>query len=610
VTGDPISAVPKLRAAPLLRPYRRPLALAVALAIAEVVVDLARPWPVKVAVDNVIGGEELTGWLSGLASWSPAAVAALAACAGVVLVALSGLIGYLCSYLSDATAERVGADLRQSLMDRLVVLSPRFHDRNRSGDLVSRVTGDVSRVQDALVALFATLVPEALALVGMLVVMLVLDMTLAAAALVVVPLLAIVVVRRRRRVRAAQRFARERDGLLANKSIDILRNVRAVQAFGQETSTTDAFRRRNVDATVAALDTVDLEARYAPLADIVLAAGSGFVLWLGVVRVTSGAITTGELLVFLSYLGSLYGPVRSLSRLATTLARGASSRERIAEVLFSVDTVIEDEDAAPARPLTRSLLLNGVSFAYDDGPRVLEELSMRISAGERVCIVGATGVGKTTLLNLLLRLHDPDRGSIAIDGVDIRRFTLSSLRDQVAYVPQDPWMLDGTLAENIAFGRAGTTADAVGRAAEAALVDEFAERLPDGLDTVIGEGGGFLSGGQRRRVAIARAIVRDSSLFLLDEPTSGLDASSAEKVMAAVDRAAEGRTVVIVTHQLTLALDCDRVVVLVNGRVVEDGAPLDLIANDHGAFARLSRASPRAVSPSDAPLAGATHGRR
>ena len=240
---------------------------------------------------------------------------------------------------------------------------------------------------------------------------------------------------------------------------------------------------------------------------------------------------------------------------------------------------------------------------------MLRDVSMRISAGERVCIVGATGVGKTTLLNLLLRLHDPDRGSIAIDGTDIRRLTLSTLREQIAYVPQDPWMLDGTIADNIAFGRTGTTPEAVHRAARAALVDEFAERLPDGLDTIIGEGGGFLSGGQQRRVAIARAIVRDASLFLLDEPTSGLDAKAAANVMAAVAGAAEGRTVVVVTHQLELALDCDRVIVLVDGQVVEDGAPVDLMADDNGAFAGLTQASPKEVPSTDASFAGTTYGR-
>lgn len=359
----------RLRSGPLLRPYRWPLALAIALAIADVAVGLALPWPVKVAVDNVIGGQELTGWLSGAADWSPSAVAAAAAAAGVVLVALSGLLDYLGTYLSDATAERVGADLRQSLMDRLVALSLRFHDRNRSGDLVSRVTGDVSRVQDAFVALLAVLVPELLTLAGMLAIMLFIDPALAVAALAVVPLLAIVVVRRRRLVRDAQRRARDFDGQLANKAVDIVRNVRAVQVFGQEHASTRDFRDRNIEATSAALDTVELEARYAPLADIVLAIGSGFVLWLGVVRVTDGHITTGDLLVFLSYLGSLYGPVRSLSRLATTLARGAASRDRIAEVLFSTESVIEAQDAMPAPRLERALVLDRLCFSYPGGGR-------------------------------------------------------------------------------------------------------------------------------------------------------------------------------------------------------------------------------------------------
>jgi ABC-type multidrug transport system fused ATPase/permease subunit len=578
----------RLRSGPLLRPYRRPLALAIALAMADVVVGLARPWPVKIAVDNVIGGHELTGWLAGAAAWTPASVAAAAAAAGVVLVALSGLLDYLSTYLSDATAERVGADLRQSLMDRLVGLSLRFHDRNRSGDLVSRVTGDVSRVQDALVALLAVLVPELLTLAGMLVIMLLLDSVLALAALAVVPLLAVVVVRRRRRVRDAQRRARDFDGQLANKAVDIVRNVRAVQVFGQERASTRDFRDRNIEATSAALDTVELEARYAPLADIVLATGSGFVLWLGVVRVTGGHITTGELLVFLSYLGSLYGPVRSLSRLATTLARGASSRDRIAEVLFSTEHVVEAHDAVVAPALTHALELDGLCFAYPGGASVLHDLSLRVEAGERLCIVGPTGVGKTTLLNLLLRLYDPDVGSISIDGVDIRRCTLTSLRERIAYVPQDPWLLDGTLAENIAFGQTGATEHEIRHAAHDAVVDEFVATFPQGYDTPVGESGVFLSGGQRRRIAIARAILRDADLILLDEPTSGLDPRAAARVMQAIDRAADGRTVIVVTHQLELALDSARVVVFEGGRIVEDGAPLDLIATDDGPFALLA----------------------
>jgi ABC-type multidrug transport system fused ATPase/permease subunit len=258
--------------------------------------------------------------------------------------------------------------------------------------------------------------------------------------------------------------------------------------------------------------------------------------------------------------------------------------------VFSGETVTEALDATEAPKLERSLLLDHVSFGYPGASPVLRDVCLRVQAGERVCIVGPTGVGKTTLLNLLLRLYDPDRGSIAIDGVDIRRCSLSSLRARITYVPQDPWLLDGTLAENIAFGRTGASDDDIRTAAREALVDEFVERLADGYDTPIGEAGVFLSGGQRRRIAIARAILRDADLLLLDEPTSGLDPHSAAGVMAAMHRAAVGRTVIVVTHQLDLAIESERVVVFENGHVVQDGAPVDLLTDEQGPFSRLWRA--------------------
>ncbi|HEV3013476.1 MAG TPA: ABC transporter ATP-binding protein, partial [Actinomycetota bacterium] len=569
-----------------LRPYRGSLSLASGLILVETLLDLARPWPLKLAVDNAIGGQPVGGPLGVLDQLGPAGLAAVAAGAGIGLVGVGALVGYLITYLTSATAERVGADLRESVFGRLLGLGLPFHDRHRSGDLVTRLTGDVARVEDSMVAWFTVLVPEVLTLAGMVVVVLAIDLTLGLAALAVVPPLALVVALRRRRIRVAQRASRDADAALASEATEVLRNVRVVQAFTREGEAGGQFSGRSRSAVGAALGAMDLEARWSPVADLLLTAGGGLVLWLGVTAVTSGRMTLGTLLVVLAYLSSLYGPIRALARLARTLARGAASRERILEVLDSGEVVPEAAEPLQAGPPRQGLALRGAWFAYAEGAPVLRHLDLQVAAGERVCVVGPTGAGKSTLLALLLRFYDPDAGAVELDGTDLRDLDLASLRRQLALVPQDPWMLDGTVADNVRFGRPDATREELEAAARATRVDELIERLPDGWETEIGEGGVRLSGGQRRRVALARAILRDASVLLLDEPTSGLDAASEQAVLDALDRAAEGRTVLSVSHRLSLAARADRVVVLDGGRVVEQGPPGELLAAG-GAYARL-----------------------
>jgi ATP-binding cassette subfamily B protein len=328
-----------------------------------------------------------------------------------------------------------------------------FHDRHRSGDLVTRLTGDVARVEDSMVAWFTVLVPEVLTLAGMVVVVLAVDLTLGLAALAVVPPLAVVVALRRRRIRAAQRRSRDAEAALAGEATEVLRNVRVVQAFTREQEAGARFTGRSRGAVRAAMAAMDLEARWSPVADLLLAAGGALVLWLGVTAVTGGRMTLGTLLVVLAYLSSLYGPIRALARLARTLARGAASRERILEVLDSAEVVPAAADPVQAAPPRRGLALRGVWFAYTEGAPVLRHLDLEVAAGERVCVVGPTGAGKSTLLALLQRFYDPEAGAIELDGVDLRDLELGSLRRQLALVPQDPWMLDGSIADNLAFGR-------------------------------------------------------------------------------------------------------------------------------------------------------------
>jgi ATP-binding cassette subfamily B protein len=605
-TPRPGAGAPSGRSRPrslpgFLRPYRGSLSLASGLILVETLLDLARPWPLKLAVDNAIGGRPLGGPLAMLDQLGPAGLAAVAAVAGIALVGVGALVGYLVTYLTAATAERVGADLREAVFGRMLGLALPFHDRHRSGDLVTRLTGDVARVEDSMVAWFTVLVPEVLTLAGMVVVVLAVDLTLGLAALAVAPPLAIVVALRRRRIRSAQRVSRDADAALAGEATEVLRNVRVVQAFTREGEAGARFSGRSRGAVRAALAAMDLEARWSPVADLLLAAGGALVLWLGVTAVTGGRMTLGTLLVVLAYLSSLYGPIRALARLARTLARGAASRERILEVLDSGEVVPEATDPVPAGRPRRGLALRGVWFAYTEGAPVLRHLDLEVAAGERVCVVGPTGAGKSTLLVLLQRFYDPDAGAVELDGVDLRDLELGSLRRQLALVPQDPWMLDGTIADNIGFGRSWGGSgrrtpprmvqeppqdEQLEAAAALAGLDEVIARLPEGWDTEIGEAGIRLSGGQRRRVALARAILRDASVLLLDEPTSGLDAASEQAVLDALDRAAEERTVLSVSHRLSLAARADRVVVLDGGRVVEQGPPGELLAAG-GAYARL-----------------------
>lgn len=556
-----------------------------ALTVVETALELARPWPLKLAVDNAIAHRRLDGWLAPLRGLSPAQLGAVAALSGVGLVGGSALVGYFITYLNGVASERVGADLRSAVHRRLLELSMRFHDGHRSGELVTRLVNDVYRIQDALVACVSTLVPELLTLVGMIVVMMVIDVTFSLIALAVVPPLAVVVAVRRRPIRLAQRLARDEEGRLAAQATEVMRNLRAVQAFGQEPQAQRRFDEQNLRAAQSSIRAMDLQARYSPLVDMVLALGTGFILWLGVVRVTSGHLTLGVLLVLLSYLTSLYGPIRSLSRLARTLAKAAASRERLSEVLVAGGVVSEPRNALRA-PQGHILRLEDVCFAYVPDIPVLHQVSLSVRTGESLCIVGPTGAGKSTILGLLLRFYDPDAGTIRLDGMNVCQLSLASLRERIALVPQDPWILDGTINDNILFGRPEATEEEVQEAARLALVDDFAGALPLGYCTPVGEGGVLLSGGQRRRIALARAVLRESSILLLDEPTSGLDTASEARVLEALGKVAVDRALVIVSHRLRLAAASDQVAVIEEGRVVEHGAPEDLLAAG-GPYARL-----------------------
>jgi len=557
------------------RPYLSALCTATALTVAEAAFDIARPWPLKIAVDNGLQHQPLTGWLAPLNGLSTLALAAVAAGAVVLLTGASTACSYLADMLVGVAAERIGADIRNTLMARLFTLPLRFHDSRRSPELVATITTDVQRTEDSLVVWFESVIPGVLELAGMLTILLIVDPVLAAVALTVTPGLALVAARRRRRVRQSHAAARTAQGQLAARAGDLLRNVRVVQAFDQNARAQHEFALANRKATQAEIEALAVEQRLAPIADLLLAVGTGVVLFVGVARVSADQVTLGTLLVVLSYVASLYGPVRSMTRLTSTLARGAASKARLVELLDMSEEHPQDAATRQAPRLEQSLAFRDVWFGYESAAPVLRGTSLTVAAGETVCVMGRSGVGKSTLLNLVLRLYDPDSGVIAIDGVDLRECSVSSVRRHIALVPQDPWLLDGTIRDNIAFGRPAVSDLEIRLAARAALVDGFVRVRPDGYESLVGEDEIRLSQGQRRRLAIARAIVRDTGLLLLDEPTSDLDVASASAVMEALSRASRGRTTLLVTHDPAVAALADRVVLLDAGRAANGHKPLD-----------------------------------
>jgi ATP-binding cassette subfamily B protein len=547
-------------AAPYLRPERGRLALSVGLATVEIGCRLLAPWPLALAIDNALGGRPLTGptqVLSGLGSTGLLVVAGVAM---LLLTTVSGLLDTFSSALAERAAERVGGAMRTAAFGHVLGLSLRWHDRMRTGEVVSRLTTDVGRVLDALVAIYTSLLPNALLLAGSLAVLIAVSPSLAFLGLLVLPALAWLTACQRRRVRAVELEAREASGRVSATATDLLRNVRAVQAFGRLDRALGMFARPNEHAVQARMGAVTTEARWAPVPDILLEIGAGIILVVGGLQVRQGTLTVGELLVVLRYLGNLESPVRSLVRLISVRAKAAVSADRLREVLESSESVPEPVTPHPAPAVHEGLRLESVRFSYSSERPVLADFDLSVAAGETVCLFGPSGAGKSTVLHLLLRLYDVDAGRVLIDGVDVRRISTVELRHQLAFVPQDPWLLDGTIADNIAFGSVTATRAQVLAAGRAAWVDEFALSLPEGYDTPLGESGVALSGGQRRRVALARAVVSTAPVVLLDEPTTSLDAESARQVVGAIRSATRDRTVLLVTHDPVLAAIADRTV--------------------------------------------------
>lgn len=579
-----------------VRPYlraQRKIAAGSGLAlIAATILRLAEPWPLKLVIDRVVAGSSRAS--SGLAlldALSPMAL--LGVCAVLVLasVALRALFEYMATVGFALTGSRVLGDLRHDLYCHLQRLSIAFHDRARNGDLTMRVVNDVSSMREAMVTALLPFATNVLILISMAGIMLVLDWRLALVALAPLPLMALATIRLGGRIQQVSREQRKREGSIAATTAEALGGIRLVQALSLEARMASTFAASNAGSLTGGVKAKRLSASLERATDLVAGLSTALTLWYGALLVLRGQLTAGDLVVFLTYLKNTFRPVRDFAKNSSRIAKATAAGERIADLLEEQPQIREADHAYRAPHLIGRIRFEGVDFAHPGGRAVLSGFTATIAPRELVALVGPSGAGKSTLASLLLRLHDPVAGSIAVDGHDLRDLTLSSLRGQIGVVLQDNLFLADTVRENIALARPAASQTEIEAAARLAGAHEFIAALPDGYDTVLAERGTSLSTGQRQRLALARAALRASPILLLDEPTNGLDPENEALVIAAIHRLARSATVILITHDMALAASANRVMVLNEGRVAEEGRAEDLLASG-GLFAAMHRNRP------------------
>jgi ABC-type multidrug transport system fused ATPase/permease subunit len=576
----------------LVRPYRVWLVVVFAAMLVETAMSLAGPWPLKIVLDDALGHGHLPRWLAWAHGWgidrNALGVAVFAGIATVVIAALNAAASYVENYYTESVGQWVANDLRVRIYQHLHRLSLAYYDQAQTGALLSTITNDVATVQNFASSSTLGIVVDLMTIVGMLGLMFWLNWDFALIAVGVTPFLLLFVMRFKKAVKEATRNVRKRQSDIVAVVEQGLGSVRAVQAFGRQDLETSRMAQASHATVAAALAARRVKSLLSPVVTVVVALCTGFVLWRGTLLIVAGTMTVGSLTVFLAYLSKFFKPVQDLAKMTNTIAQTSVGLERIQKILAADQTIPERADATDPGRLRGEIAFDHVAFGYGPEAQVLRDVSTTIRAGQVVGIVGPTGGGKSTVVSLIPRFYDPTAGSVLIDGKDIRSFTLAGLRRQIGFVLQETVLFRGTVAENIAYGRPDATKEQIVEAAKLANADEFIIRMPHGYETMVGERGDTLSGGQRQRIGIARALIRDTPIMILDEPTAALDTESERLVIEGLERLMKGRTVIMIAHRLSTIRDADKIIVLKDGFVAEEGTNDELIARG-GVFAELHR---------------------
>ena len=558
--------------------------------VGEGVANLLQPWPLKIVLDNVLKSQPLHGWLNQkILAWvgdDKLSIVGLAALAVLAIAILDAIASYTEKYITTSVGQWVTHDLRRTLYSHIQRLSLAYHDQKQTGDLISRVTTDIDAIQSFINSGLLSSLVNGLTLAGMLGVMLYLNWRFTLIALSIAPVLFAVVYTYTRRIKKASREVRKKESEIVSVMQEVLSSIRVVKAFAREDYEQHRLEEESLEGVEIALRARSLKAKLSPLVDLIVAVGTSLVLWFGARLALSGDLSAGSLVLFIFYLGKMYKPMQELSKMTDSYSKAAVGYERIRDVL-DTDRDVKDLPGARRAPRFRGAVeFENVDFHYNAEQPILKNVTFKIEPGQVAALVGPTGAGKTTIVSLIPRFYDPTSGAVKIDGVDVRRFTQKSLRQQTSFVLQETVLFHGTIWNNIAYGKPDATRSEILRAADLANAHEFIDKMPGGYNSIVGERGVTLSGGQRQRIAIARAIIRDTPLLILDEPSSGLDGASEKVVFEALDRLMADRTTIVIAHRLSTIQRAGVIFVVQDGAILERGSH-DNLMQSSGLYSEL-----------------------
>jgi ATP-binding cassette, subfamily B, bacterial len=566
-----------------MRRYAWRLALALGEVLLISALEVLKPWPLKIVIDNVLSGAKPR--LAWLAPMTPAALLPLA-CLGLIILYLTlSVLQVSNNYLTISIGQRMVNDLRARLFEHLQRLSLAFHRRREVGDLMMRINYDTFAIQTIAMNGMFPILSSLILLAAMFMMMLRIDSTLTLVALGVVPLLLILIGSISGRIDRLATGAKIKESNLYNVAHRALSAIHVVQAFTREAEVQREFVEKSSESLSENLRLYMFQTLYGGAVSILVACGSASVIYIGALHVMEHRLTIGDLVVFVTYLASLYAPINQLFQTYGQVQSAVAGLRRCLELLDQEPEIKDRPGARAAGRLRGAVEFRGVTFSYGSGDPVLKEISFKAQPGETVAIVGPTGAGKTTLTTLLARFYEQQSGTVEIDGRPIEQFTLRSLRENIAIVLQPPMVLTDSIRANIALGKSAT-GEEIARAAQMARLEPLLAKLPNGLDEIVGAGGHQLSQGEAQRVTIARALIKNAPILIMDEPTSALDAETESLVMAAVQEVMRGRTTLVIAHRLATIRDSTRILVLRDGRIEEQGA-FDELINASGFFSYL-----------------------